>query len=538
MPLRRLAAACAAAILTACAGSSAAPRTLHMALQADFPGLNPLVLENANVSQYAPLFHGFLLRTDGDNHLIPDLATEVPTAANGGISKDGRTVTYHLRRNVRWHDGAPFDARDVVFSFRAAMNPANNVPDRTGFDHVKTIRALDDHTVRVTLTSAFTPFVPACLTMGANDPYPILPAHLLEKKVDLNHDPYSAKPVGLGPYKVTAWERGARVVLDADPAYWRGKPAIARIELRFVPSANTLGTEWTAGHVDLGVARNSAGRALADTIRRAPGTHVILKPHYQFDYLMFNTARAPLDDERVRAAIVRGIDRHRIMRDLEGDLYLPGEGDRLPGQFAYDPALKQPPYDPAAAAKLLDAAGWRMAGGVRMKNGTPLTLELVGITEIPLTDRFDLIAQQQLAALGVRASLKSYGYNLAWATAAEGGVYQNGRFHLSLSGWQPNGVGDHSYLFRCDRRPPGGENFDRICDPALDAAAQTELTTTDPRVEADADRRITRALVEHAYVLFLGFNQEVLVVRNDLEGMTPSVNGQHYWNAWAWRWKS
>jgi len=85
----------------------------------------------------------------------------VPTAANGGISRDGRTVTYHLRRNVRWHDGAPFDAADVLFSQRAVMNPANNVPDRTGFDQVESVRALDPYTVQVRLKRAFSPFVPS-----------------------------------------------------------------------------------------------------------------------------------------------------------------------------------------------------------------------------------------------------------------------------------------------------------------------------------------------------------------------------------------
>src|ERR1700681_2571093 len=102
------------------AGSDAPRDVVRMVIGTDPPGLNPLVFDNAQVSNLAPLIHGYLLRTDGAGRFIPDLATVVPSRANGGISADGRTVTYRLRRGVRWHDGAPFDAKDVVFSFAAA----------------------------------------------------------------------------------------------------------------------------------------------------------------------------------------------------------------------------------------------------------------------------------------------------------------------------------------------------------------------------------------------------------------------------------
>ena len=133
----------AAALVVGAAGCTRAgvptelPRDLvRMSSGSDLPGWNPLVFDNATVSNFGTLIHGYLMRADGEGRLIPDLATQIPTRANGGISPDGRTVIYHLRRGVRWHDGAPFDAKDVVFSFAAAMNPNNAVPDRTGFDHV------------------------------------------------------------------------------------------------------------------------------------------------------------------------------------------------------------------------------------------------------------------------------------------------------------------------------------------------------------------------------------------------------------------
>jgi len=144
------------------------------------------------------------------------------------------------------------------------------------------------------------------------------------------------------------------------------------------------------------------------------------------------------------------------------------------------------------------------------------------------------LAQQDLAKLGNRVDLKSYTYNQIWASKADHGIYQSGRFDLTYSGWQPNLVADHSYLFRCDTRPPNGDNFGGICDPEIERAAREELETMDPAREAAGDRAITRRLVAQTNLIFLGFNREAVAYREDLEGVVPSVTGQHLWNTWAW----
>ncbi|HEY6233761.1 MAG TPA: peptide ABC transporter substrate-binding protein [Candidatus Elarobacter sp.] len=545
-PFRALAAAlaltfsaCAHAGSSGSATASGASRdVVRTLIGTDPPGLNPLVFDNAQVFYLAPLIHGYLLRTDGAGRLIPDLATVVPARANGGISADGSTVTYRLRRGVRWHDGAPFDAKDVAFSFAAAANPANSVPDRTGFDHVASVRVLDPYTVQVRLTRPFSPFVASCFTLGANDPYPILPAHLLAGKHDVNRDAYNSAPVGLGPYKFAAWDRGSRIILAADAHYFRGAPAISRVEIMIVPDPNTQATLWKAGTIDFIVGRVQQGRTFLDALRSRAGARIVLHPHYEFDFVQFNLAHPPLDDAHVRRALAAGFDRKRIMHDLDGELALDAETDRLPGQFAYDASIVQPRYDPAEAARLLDAAGWRLApDGTRRKNGRALALDFVATTESKTTGRFGLFVQQDLAKLGIRVDLKSYTYNQIWAAKADNGIFQSGRFDLAYAGWQPNVVADHSYLFRCDTRPPGGDNFGGICDPAIEAAAREELgASADPAREAAGDRALTRRLVAQTDLVFLGFNREAVAYRDGLEGVVPSVTGTHLWNAWAWHW--
>lgn len=532
--------ACVAALaIVACAAhpNAARPNTahsnaLHLEVERDPPGFDPLVSDNATIADLAPLVHGFLLGVDARGAFTPDLVTVVPSRANGGISADGRTIRYRLRRGVRWHDGAPFDARDVVFSFSAARSTRNNVPDRSGFEDIDTVRALGAYDVEVRLRRSYSPALATFFTYGANDPYAILPAHLLAKLPDLNNAPYNAKPIGLGPYRLATWSHGSELVFEADPNFRRGKAKIAKIVVRVVPDSNTAVTLWQTGDLDfLSVRGFSGSRAMLAGARTVKAARSALSDHYQFDYVMFNVARGPMRERAVREAIVRGVDRERIERDVRGELHRPGDGDRLPGQFAYDPTIHQAPYDPAGAARLLDVAGWNRHGGVRERGGVPLSLEIVGPAGLGGSERLELQLQAELAKLGIRASIKNYTYNLLFA---QGGIYQSGRFDLTFYGWQPGEDADHSYLFRCDTRPPNGENYARICDPLVDRAAATEIATTDRNVERDADRAMLREIDAQSDMLFLGFDREALFARKGLVGIAPSVLGHHFWNIEKW----
>ena len=511
-------------------------RTLRLSTYSEPPGFDPLVSDNAYLQDFAPILHGFLLRTEADGGFTPDLVARVPTLRNGDLRADGRSIHYRLRRGVRWQDGAPFDARDVVFSFAAARNPRNNVPDRSGFDDVASVVALGPYDVEVRLRRPFSPALATFFSDGANDPYPILPAHLLASLPQLNDAAYNGRPIGLGPYRLERWERGSRFVFVADPHYRFGAARIPRIEVRVVPDNNTQLALWQARAFDFLLVRGfSASRAMLDGARRVAGVHEYLSDHYQFNYVMFQTARGPLRERAVREAVVRGVDGERIQQIVRGELQRAGEGDRLPGQFAFDPSIRQATYDPQEAMHLLDSAGWRrVSGGIRRKNGVELALEIVGPTGGSSAERFNVQLQAALARLGIRTTVKTYQYALLFAPAQNGGIYANGKFDLAFYGWQPGEDADHSYLFRCDTRPPAGENYGRICDPAIDRAAERELTATDPREQDRSDREILRKLDVQSDQLWLGFDREALFATERLHGVQPSVLGHHFWNVERW----
>ncbi|MGA8839004.1 MAG: ABC transporter substrate-binding protein, partial [Candidatus Aquilonibacter sp.] len=190
-----------------------APGTLVFAVQKEPISLNPLLLEGIDAYTYSEIVYANLTKYDADGRSVPDLATEVPSLANGGVATDGKRVTYHLRRGVRWQDGTPLTAQDVIFTYRAIMNPANNLPERYGYDLVGSVQAPDAYTVVVRLKRAFSPII--SFFFGGDSNYPVLPAHLLAALPNINTAAFNGAPIGEGPYRLVRWERGDRLTFDA-----------------------------------------------------------------------------------------------------------------------------------------------------------------------------------------------------------------------------------------------------------------------------------------------------------------------------------
>ena len=177
-----------------------------------------------------------LLSADPSGSSVPILATAVPSQANGGISRDGLTISYRLRHDVRWTDGVPVTARDVIFSWRAIENPNNDAVSRHGYDDVRSIVAPEAYSVVVHLKRPFAPFVNTFFA-ESDQPYDIVPAHVLARYHDFNQVPFDAAPtVSDGPFRFERWDRGDQLVLGANSGFFKGKPGLRRIEVKFVPN--------------------------------------------------------------------------------------------------------------------------------------------------------------------------------------------------------------------------------------------------------------------------------------------------------------
>ncbi|MEO7040325.1 MAG: peptide ABC transporter substrate-binding protein, partial [Candidatus Elarobacter sp.] len=381
------------------------PGVLRIGSLSDPDSLNPLLSAFQISTDLSMFWAGYLFNYSDANQLVPELATQVPTLQNGGIAKDGLTITYHLRKGVQWQDGAPFDASDVVFTWQAVMNPNNNVQTRTGYDDIRTIETRDPHTVVVRLKRAYAPFVDTFLTMGST-PYPVLPKHLLAGDHDINRLPYNSKPIGTGPFIVQEWHRGQTLRMIANPHYWRGPPKLSAVEYHVIPDENTLTTSMRTHELDLWYNASSTNYPTASKI---DGTRAVLTPFTQYSQLGFNTARPLLSDPNVRRALTYATDRKRLIDTVTYGVNVLGEGDQPAFGWAHDPRLRSIPFDPSRARAILDAAGWRPGpDGVRVKNGQRLHLIFANTSGNAVGVRMTVLLQAAWHDVGVESEVKQY----------------------------------------------------------------------------------------------------------------------------------
>ena len=222
------------------------PHELRIASLGDVVTLNQLFAADLTLAWLSQMTMAYLFRYDRANRLLPELALDVPTLANGGIGKDRRTVTYRLRKGVKWSDGAPFSADDVVFTTHVILDPHTNVVSRNGWDRIAKVEEPNKYAVVVRLREPFSPFIE---TFFAG--VPILPKHLLEHAKNINTDSYNALPVGIGPFKYLRWRRAERIELTENPLYWRGTPKLRKIVCRIIPNRDTILAALQTGEVDL-----------------------------------------------------------------------------------------------------------------------------------------------------------------------------------------------------------------------------------------------------------------------------------------------
>lgn len=505
------------------------PHVLRVADISDPDHLNPYLSEMDVSYDLASLVYSFLVVADARGRLVGDLATAVPSLANGGISRDGRTYVYHLRRNVVWHDGTPFGARDVVASWRAVMNPANDTFENEGYDRVASIGAPDEHTVVVHLRERYPPFVSRFFAPLQEGAKPVLPAHLLAAGGGFNAGSLSSHPIGTGPFAFVSWARGDRIVLKRFDRYFKGRPSLERIVLRIVPSDQTIAAMLEEHQVDLAV---SPQTSLIDQYRATPGIVVTTAPWNSQTSFVINARKPGLHDAAVRRAIAMAMPYGAILRDVTRGLYEQARNSLPPTAIGYE-TLRPRGTDPAAAGAELQRARWLpQSDGVRARRGVRLEFTLATIAGWSNGERIALLAQSSLRAAGIAVAIKTYPYRTIFA-APDGPIY-SGIYDIALYSSTLNWDPDVYNYTACDRWYPRGQNIFRFCDPALDVLERAGLQTDDPAQRAPIYRKASRLMwSEVPYVPV--YEARRLIVRSaDLRNYEPSPTSTPWWNAWQW----
>ncbi|MBV8689882.1 MAG: peptide ABC transporter substrate-binding protein [Candidatus Eremiobacteraeota bacterium] len=433
----------------------------------DLASLNPVLNSETRTSYIAQMTMAYFARYDAHNRPYPELLTVIPTIANHGISADGKTITWHLRHGVRWSDGAPFNADDVIFSTNVVNNPANNVIGRDGWNLIEKMDEPDKYTVVYHLRKPYAAYLPTFFgTAGANPC--ILPKHILGGLPNINQAPYNAKPIGIGPFRVVSWKRGDSVDLEPNPYYWRGKPKLQRITYKIVPDRNTLVTLMQTGEVDLWPQVPSG---YIDRTKSLAGFNTIVIPSYYFAHIDFNYKNPILRDIRVRQALRYAIDRKTLVEKTSFGYGIIQESVISPANPVSDQHIASTPYDPNKAKALLEQAGWKVGpDGIRTKNGQRLSLRFSSYTGAPDTDERIELLRQWWKAIGVEIQLQKYSPNVFFENP--NGVIYGGKFDVTIYSWGGDPIGELSNLYECNQAPPNGQNMMHYCNPQVDAAME------------------------------------------------------------------
>jgi peptide/nickel transport system substrate-binding protein len=478
--------------------------TMVIALRQEPIALNPLVLEGWPAYAVTEFFYSYLTNYDANGNIVPDLATYT-------VSPDAKEITYHLRHGVKWQDGAPLTSRDVVFSYQAVMNPANNVETRYGFDRVASVTATDPYTVVVRTKVPFSPIV--SWFFGGDNNYGILPAHLLASYKSLNNVSFNASPVGSGPYMLERWDRGNRLTLSANPTYYAGKPAIEHLVLPFIPDSSTTINELQTGELDAAFLLDASRIA---ELRRIPNHRVVVTPAPWFYGLSFNLQDPIAGDQTVREAIALAIDRRGLTRKISQGVYDADTGMRGLFTWAFDPHADTIQYNPARAAALLTQDGWIPGrDGIRVKNGHRLRLELAFPTGLDMTTRFATAIAADARAVGIDVSMRTYERTQFVSTQ---GPIEQGHYQLSLYDYQASQDPDASWLLGCDQMAPHGFDLARYCNAKVDAWLREGAATFDRAARIAAYSKVQRQIAIDLPFFFICQISEVDVVPSNLRG--------------------
>jgi peptide/nickel transport system substrate-binding protein len=493
--------------------------------------LNPLLPTNSVDGFVDRLLFTGLLSADARGNPVPMLAERVPTQANGGIGRDGLTIEYHLRRDARWSDGVPVGAGDVVWSWRAILDPHNNVISRHGYDVIRDIETPDPQTVVVHLKRRFAPFVNTFFA-ESDQPYEIVPSHVLRAYPNINRIPFNETPsVSDGPFRFVSWTHGDRIVVRRNDRFFKGRPLLSRVEIQFVPNEDTAVNLLRTHAIDYIYQASINTFPVVSTL---PDARVVWTDMNGFEAIEFNVSHPAIADARVRHAIAHAVDKAEFVRRLTHGQEKVATQDLPDWMWAFDPSVRSYPFDTAGARRELVSAGYTYGSdGAARKNGVPLQL-LLATDNANVTHREEsLLVQEALHRIGIDVTIKYYPEAILYEPAASGGIVQGGKFDLTLAPWYAGVDPDDSSQFLCAAIPPDGYNTSRYCNPEMEAAQRDALTRYDQALRAVAYGRVQRLLARDVPYVFLWWQRQMEPVSVDFKGFAPNPATES-WNAWEW----
>jgi peptide/nickel transport system substrate-binding protein len=457
------------------------------------------------------------------------LVKEMPSVENGDVSADGMTITLRLRDDIVWSDGQPITSADFKFTYDMYIEPKNTVSTTYPYDQLSSLETPDKSTVVMTFAKPFAPWL--------NFWKGLLPEHIVrpmfEKDGSLDAIAWNKAPtVSAGPFVFKEWQTGSHVRFVRNDKYWGAKAKLDEIFIRIVPDDASQVAALKTGDGDLGI---FIAYPDIPPLEQAGVKIVSVASGYSegWYFNLGDKGHPALKDVRVRQALAYALDRDKVAKDLLLGKTQPGATlwDKSP---YVDPSLKPYPYDPEKAKQLLDEAGWKLgADGVREKDGVKLDLRY-GTTTKEVRQSMQAVAQQMLAAVGVKVELLNFDSDIFFATYGDKGPTYSGE--LDIYEWSdvPTAFPDPDIAYwLCSEIPsdenPQGLNAQFLCDKDLDGLFQLQTTQVDFNARVDTFHKITKLMYDQVYWLSIWLDPDIWAVGKRLDnvklsGSTPFYN--------------
>jgi peptide/nickel transport system substrate-binding protein len=496
----------------------------------DVKSLNPMLATSSAAGDLSMFVFSYAVRYDEHSRPHADALREIPTIENGDVSKDGLTLKYKLRPNIYFHDGIRLTCRDLAFTWKAVMNPANNDITQDGYRDIASIDCSDPLVAVIHMKKVYAPFLQEL--WGVNGNAPILPAHILERYNDasgsFNTAPFQSAPVGSGPFAFVRWDRGSQVVLKAFDRYFLGKPKLNEVVFKIFPDENTTLSEIRTHEIDMAV---HVGTNLWPELQNIPGTIAAASPVFTYDHIDFNLKRAIFQDVRVRRALAMAVDRKAILQKIghgRGDLTDTALSPRI--SWAWTPDTAHYDFDLPKAKALLDEAGWKVGpDGIRVKDGRRFAFSYSTQTESFTGKAIEQYVQQMWHAVGAAVTVKNFG-TAQFFDNTRAGILQGGHYDVAGFAWSGAADPDDSAIYSGHNLAPRAQNALFWDDPIATKAMDDELSTVD-RARRLRDFKIEqRRFASEVPSIVLYYRRESEIYNSDLKGYTPSPVISPFWN--------
>ncbi len=508
---------------------AASPGQCVLGVTQEAVNFNPLLYVNTGVETSVEfIVFDALWKLDPTGAFVPNLAAEIPTQENGGISEDGLTWTIKLRPDVKWHDGTPFTAADVAFTLDVLMDPKVTVRSRNGHDHVETYEAVDDHTVRVKLKDSFAPYMVSWQKTS------IIPKHILSG-TDINIAPFNTNPIGTGPFKFKSRVAGSQIEFEPNPDYHGGAPKLTSLIQKYVPDQQTLYAQFQTGEVDIYDLQGIPPLLYAKA-KTLPGCKIELSPMPFVEFIYFNCGKPQFSDKRVRKALYMAVDKKGWIDAVFYGVPLPTLSFLPPNHWAYNKNLVDPGYDPAKAAALLDEAGWKVgADGVREKDGVRLSFTMSTTVGAKAREQAQQLVQQNFKKINVEMTIKNMPASVVW-----GDYTIKSEFDTLMVGWDALLYPDPDYgdRIRSDAIPAkggNGSNYVQYENAEIDDLCRKGATTVKQEDRKAIYDRIQEILLDDMPFAPIYAYQQIVGVRDRIGNYKPNAYTPiNSWNTVEW----